>query len=284
MTHNPIVTLNCKEVCQPIKKGHKVGYCGTHCHTYYFLSPCNSTTRRIEDERHTKSAMVVLATPKKQKLKSKVTTKKPIAIAKTLPETCPSFRRGHVPAVEDVERLRTLSRPHVESFDFFLEKGLKKAIQDIVPLELDLVNPKAPDVDFDEVDTVVFWVENVSVKSPIKSEATRGGLASKLTPRECRELGLMYSGQMTGDFCYLTIQRRNGVKIRGRTVKIQKQFGNMPIMVMSQACHLKGKTPTELVKMKEEVSLAMTNHFYMLSGPFHFTTFCSKTNLVDIFW
>jgi DNA-directed RNA polymerase beta subunit len=197
---------------------------------------------------------MVLASPKKRKVKAK-TVKQPSALADVLPETCPSFRRGHVPALEDVERLRTLSRPHVDSFNFFLDQGLKKAILDIVPSELDIVDPLALDVNLDEVDTVQFWVENINVKAPIKSEATRGGFASKLTPRECRELGLMYSGQMIGDFCYRMIQRRNGVKIHGRTVKMQKNFGNMPIMVMSQVCHLEGKTPTELVKMKEEVSL-----------------------------
>jgi len=197
---------------------------------------------------------MVLSSSEKDKVKVKKAPKQPAASEEPLPETCPSFRRGHVPSVEDVERLRTLSMPHVDSFDFFLDTGLKKAIQDIVPSELDIVDPKAPDVNLDEVDTVQFWVENVKIKSPIKSEATRGGMGSKLTPRECRELGLMYAGQISGDFCYQMIQRRNGVKIKGRIVKLQKQFGNMPIMVMSQACHLKDMTPTELVKMKEEVS------------------------------
>lgn len=198
---------------------------------------------------------MVLSSPKKRKVKSGKTQKK-IAppSAAPLPETCPSFRRGHVPEVEDVERLRGLSKPHVESFDFFLDTGLMRAIRDIVPSELDIVDPKASDVNLDEVDTVQFWVENVKINKPIKSEATRGGMGSKLTPRECRELGLMYSGQITGDFCHQINQRRNGVKIKGRIVRSQKHFGQMPIMVSSLACHLKDKTPTELVNMKEEVS------------------------------
>ena len=185
-------------------------------------------------------------------LKSKRSAEKPSFQIK---ETCPSFRRGHVPPEEDVQRLRTLSEPHVTSFDFFLEKGLPRAIRDIVASELDIVDPKANDVDLDSVETVQFWVENVSVKAPTKSEATKGGLGSRLSPRECRELGLMYSGPITGDFCFQVIQRRNGSKIKGRVTKIQKTFGNMPIMVMSKACHLRGKTPTQLASMREEVRI-----------------------------
>lgn len=197
---------------------------------------------------------MVLSSPKKRVAKSKKVSKQPSSSTDPQPETCPSFRRGHVPAMEDVERLRTLSEPHVASFDFFLDVGIKKAIQDVQPAELDIVDPKAPDVNLDEVDTVQFWVENVKIKSPTKAEATRGGMGSKLIPRESRELGLMYSGQINGDFCYQIIQRRNGVKIKGRIVRMQKTFGDMPIMVMSKACHLRDKTPLELVKMREEVS------------------------------
>jgi hypothetical protein len=36
---------------------------------------------------------------------------------------------------------------------------------------------------------------------------------------------------------------------------MERKFGNMPIMIMSKACHLNGKTPAELVNMKEEVSI-----------------------------
>jgi RNA polymerase beta subunit len=226
---------------------------------------------------------MVLASPKNKKVRLQKTPKQPPGSGDSLPETCPSFRRGHVPAIEDVERLRTLSLPHVESFDFFLETGLRKAIQDIVPSELDLVDPKAPDVNFDEVDTVQFWVENITIKPPTKSDSTRG-LSGKLTPRECRELGLMYSGQMIGDFCYQIIQRRNGVKINGRIVKVQKHFGNMPIMVMSQACHLKEKTPTELVKMKEEVSVADINLLGIAVGIAASNVHHSKTSLAATSW
>jgi DNA-directed RNA polymerase I subunit RPA2 len=165
-------------------------------------------------------------------------------------ETCPSFNRGHLPKKDHVERLHSLSRPHVESFDYFLEVGLKKAVGDIEPSELDLVDPKRDDiVDYSEVDTIQFWVENVTIKSPVKA----GG--KLLAPRECRELGLMYSGKIQGDFCFRVVKHRNGLAIPERTTRFQSQFGEMPIMVMSKACHLNGKSPAELSSMREEVRM-----------------------------
>ena len=167
-------------------------------------------------------------------------------------ETCPSFRSGHLPAEDDVQRLQLLSEPHVGSFDFFLESGLKKAIGDITRAEIDVVDPKADEVDLDSVNTVHFWIENVKVASPATSQA---GQPKKLYPRQCRELGMMYSGQITGDFCYEVVQRRNGMKIKGNTIRLKKSFGDMPIMVLSKACHLKGKSPLELADLREEVGL-----------------------------
>ena len=146
----------------------------------------------------------------------------------------------------------------------FYEVGLKKAIADIEKCELDLVNPKEVDsVDLEEVDTIEFWVEKVSFHKPTKADAT------PLTPRECRELGLMYSGSITGTFCYRIIKHRNGLAIPQRTNRMERKFGDMPIMVMSKACHLNGKTPAELVNMKEEVSIhACIKATALISSPF----------------
>jgi DNA-directed RNA polymerase I subunit RPA2 len=168
-------------------------------------------------------------------------------------ETCPSFKSGHLPAEEDVKRLRTLSAPHVESFNYFLEVGLQAGIQDIEPAELDIVDRKNY-VDWNELDTnettlLRYWVENVKVAQPVKSTS---GNTTRLLPRECRERGLPYAAPITGTFCYNVISRRNGVEMPSKTVKIAKTFGNMPIMVMSKGCHLDGMSPGSLMKLKEE--------------------------------
>lgn len=175
-------------------------------------------------------------------------------------ETCPSFRRGHVPSFADVKRLRSLALPHVGSFDYFLDRGLAMAIADIVPFEIDLVDSKknvsTQQVSIREVPILKLWIENVRIAKPLKTDLHE---SSPLNPRECRELGLMYSGEMTGDLCYQISHRKIHLdgsvnEIPGHVNKVSKKFGDMPIMVTSKACHLYEKNPEQLVQMKEEVS------------------------------
>lgn len=189
-----------------------------------------------------------------------------------LADGIPSFRRGHLPNEQDVIRLRSLTRPHVESFNYFLEKGLARGIKDIEPAEIDLIDPKRlrrlqqqggnsnstnkdsdDTIDWDEVTTVRFWMEDVVVAKPSKPTSSGKRHGGKLFPRECRETSMVYSGQIHGKFCYQIVQRRNGVAMPGTPVKLLKTFGLMPIMVGSAACHLQGMTPKQLVHHREEV-------------------------------
>jgi DNA-directed RNA polymerase I subunit RPA2 len=180
---------------------------------------------------------------------------------KTVINTCPSFRNSHLPSRDHVNDLRKLTAPHVDSFDYFLTTGLPAAIRAIEPCELELVNPKklrinpdedAPPIDTSEMTTVEMWIENVKIGRPSKPDGL--GFNNKLLPREARERRVHYSGTIYGTFCYSIIQRRNGARLPGRPVKVERQFGEMPIMVSSQACHLQGMSPAQLVKHNEEVS------------------------------
>lgn len=172
-------------------------------------------------------------------------------------QTCPSFRNGHLPHTEDVNQLRDLTAPHVDSFNYFLDVGLSQGIQDIEPSELTLVDPrKVRDattsngtvIDWSETPSFQFWIEDVRVSSPIRSDG------KPLLPRECRERNLMYAGPMTATFCYTLIERRNGQEFPGKTIRLPKRpFGNIPICVLSKACHLYNMEPKKLVQLKEEV-------------------------------
>lgn len=209
------------------------------------------TCKKIE-KREYRSAMV-----SQEKRLSKTSPTPSSKRKKKVRETCPSFRRGHLPNESDVKRLRTLTRPHVESFNFFLQKGLANGIKAIQPVELDIIDSKKlrdnrDKIDWDEVSTVKFWFEDVRVVKPAKPSSA-GRSDGKLYPNECRERSLMYSGQMLGKFCYEIIQRRNGVTKGSVPYKIPKTFGVMPIMVGSNACHLEGLAPRELVDRREEV-------------------------------
>jgi DNA-directed RNA polymerase I subunit RPA2 len=169
-------------------------------------------------------------------------------------ETCPSFRSGHLTTPEDLQRLRTLTAPHVDSFDYFWEQGLARGVQDIEPAEFNIVDPQKlrdnpVQIDWNETSSVEFWVEHAQIAKPAKAPGER---SQKLLPRECRERKLVYAGEISATFCYRMIQRRNGVDFPSRPVRLNKTFGDMPIMVMSKGCHLEGTTPKQLVKLKEE--------------------------------
>lgn len=173
-------------------------------------------------------------------------------------ETCPSFRRGHLPNDKDVEKLRYLTRPHVESFNYFLETGLNKGIKNLEPAELDLIDPKIirdeqkrKVIDWDEVTTIRYWVEDIKVHKPTNTDVKRRD--QRLLPHESRERSLTYAGEITGKFCYQIVQRRNGVTIKGTPNRIPKSFGKLPIMVGSKACHLQDMTSKQLAAVKEEV-------------------------------
>jgi DNA-directed RNA polymerase beta subunit len=181
----------------------------------------------------------------------------------------PSYVNNFEPTVEEVENFSKLSKPHVDSFGYFLQYGLAQGIKDIEPIEFDLVNPELlrqqeTAISYSNVTTVKMWIENVKIGKPIRKHSRpmsnnyhRDKLNNKdilrLLPRECRERKLMYSGPINGTFCYCFIKRRNGIEVVGKTFRTAKHFGDMPIMVRSSGCHLENMSPRELASNCEEV-------------------------------
>lgn len=205
-----------------------------------------------------------------------VVTKKSKASTKSggdsnIRQTVPSFHRSHTCRKSDVRKLHRLSAPHVESFNYFLDVGLQRGISDIGIHEIDMIDPSVERgvgyVPGKSADTIQFWLENVRIGMPTKSQSygtTSGGgggggaaalqKSMKLYPRECRELGIMYAAAITGEFCYQFVKRDGygNESASGSIMRTSRNFGMMPIMVMSKACHLHGKSPTELIKRREE--------------------------------
>jgi DNA-directed RNA polymerase I subunit RPA2 len=184
-------------------------------------------------------------------------------------QTVPSFHRSHTCRKSDVRKLHRLSAPHVESFNYFLDVGLQRGISDIGIHEIDMIDPSVERgvgyVPGKSADTIQFWLENVRIGMPTKSQpyGTTGGgggaagamqKSMKLYPRECRELGIIYAAPITGEFCYQFVKRDGygNESASGSIMRTSRNFGMMPIMVMSKACHLHGKSPSELIKRREE--------------------------------
>ncbi|KAK3239526.1 hypothetical protein CYMTET_50556 [Cymbomonas tetramitiformis] len=96
--------------------------------------------------------------------------------------------------------LKDLVRPHIDSFDYFLNDGVKTIVEDLPPLEFN-----HPETDT----TVTFWLENVSVAKPMKDSAAANVAESRLFPTECREAGRTYSGRLVGTVCTQVENRHN---------------------------------------------------------------------------
>jgi RNA polymerase beta subunit len=214
-----------------------------------------------------------------------------------------------------VQKLReVVSDPHVQSYNYFVRRGLRAGIRDLEPAEVDVVDPKllllllssggvpqppqpppqlrrqpqkqqptsgsADAVDWDDSTLLKFWVQDVTLAPPTAKRGAAGGIgmgsgsagiegggdddddynntasSRPLLPRECRERGLLYGGTLAGTFCYQVVRRRNGAMLHSPVQKLdRKTFGELPVMVLSDRCHLRALTPSQLVKHKEEVRM-----------------------------
>ncbi|XP_072962703.1 DNA-directed RNA polymerase I subunit 2 [Typha angustifolia] len=133
----------------------------------------------------------------------------------------------------DYEALRDLFRPHIESFDYFLDEGLEKAILSIRPAEIS---------DPSTGSKLRISFEKAHVLPPMKE----GRLSAPLFPFECRQARTSYAGEFR---VALILQYNEGAAVR-ETIN----FGRIPIMLKSKLCHLRGADPQKLVYYKEEAT------------------------------
>ena len=64
----------------------------------------------------------------------------------------------------------SIPEPHIDSFNYFLEKGLKLAVQDLQPVEIDFPDLKSH---------IRIWFDSVTINYPC-----RGGYGDKVFPSE----------------------------------------------------------------------------------------------------
>lgn len=149
----------------------------------------------------------------------------------------PSSRQGPLPSSTAALRMKDITAPHIQSFNYMLDEGLAKAIADIPHRELKLSSG----------DTLHFWVEDAMIGKPMKSALDGQASDPRLFPAECRERGMTYAAPLA-----VTIARR--INNEDDVVRVQAKLGDIPIMVGSNRCHLAGLTPSELVGVGEEAT------------------------------
>ncbi|KAI8846540.1 DNA-directed RNA polymerase I subunit RPA2 [Chytridium lagenaria] len=157
----------------------------------------------------------------------------------------PSKTRPHHPILAKV------SAPHVDSFNSIFFHGsvggatglLDLAVKDIQSKVIFDGDQSMLSQSMDGRNKIEMWIESVSVAKPVLES---GRAASPVLPSECRERRLTYRGKIQAKLCW---------KVNGGTEQTEvRTLGFMPIMVRSARCHLEGKSPSELVKAREDVS------------------------------
>ena len=134
---------------------------------------------------------------------------------------------------EDVGTLPDLVAPHVESFDYFVNEGLKRSIAALEPQEAShLCMPP-----------IRVWFDSITIGRPVTNEP--GSLDTRLLfPSEARQRGSSYRGQMHATVCWQVGE--------GEPERVTRNLGLLPIMVRSRRCHLHGLSRAQLVQRGEE--------------------------------
>ena len=164
------------------------------------------------------------------KVKSKSSSTK----SKTDQPLLTSESRKIVDKSQIYKRLQHIVAPHVESFNYFISKGLQEAIADIPPLEIYL----APS----DMSIKLYFTSDYNIAYPSTNDSV--SVSNKLTPREAREREMSYTGQFIVN-----------VKVElstGQEFSHLLKCGELPIMVKSEKCHLHGMLNEDMVYMKEE--------------------------------
>lgn len=130
--------------------------------------------------------------------------------------------------------MEALLAPHVDSFDAFVSEGLSSHVADLEAQEASLPSG-APQLRI--------WFESLTIGKPVRSDG--GSLDVKaMYPAEARERGISYRAQLHGVIC-----RQLGEE---DPVSFSRALGQLPIMVRSKRCNLRGLSPSQLVARGEE--------------------------------
>ncbi|XP_068648469.1 DNA-directed RNA polymerase I subunit 2 [Aristolochia californica] len=147
--------------------------------------------------------------------------------------------------VSNLEKLQELVRPHIDSFDYFIDTGLDTMLLYIRPVQI--IEPSGGI-------KLRVWFEKAILQSPEKVDGHKS-MHRPLLPNECRQAGLTYHGKL---FIHVCFQYNDGAVVRETF-----NFGNLPIMLKSKLCHLRGADSQKLVAHKEE---AMEMGGYFICG------------------
>ncbi|RZC39794.1 DNA-directed RNA polymerase I subunit RPA2, partial [Asbolus verrucosus] len=127
------------------------------------------------------------------------------------------------------EILQQLGLPHVSSFNYMINEGLDKAVEDLNPVEFVLNN-----------DRIKLSIVEAHLNFPLLPMGAVGVKNTRIYPSECRQRASTYKGRF--------VARVNWSVNGAQQTAFDKDMGELPIMVKSSRCHLTSMSPKELVK------------------------------------
>uniref|UniRef100_A0A3Q3J2Z8 DNA-directed RNA polymerase subunit beta n=1 Tax=Monopterus albus TaxID=43700 RepID=A0A3Q3J2Z8_MONAL len=130
------------------------------------------------------------------------------------------------------EAVQDLTKAHIESFDQAVTDGLSRVVQAIPPLEFMVKNER---VSLSFVEATIY--NPVVAKGSICREM-------RMFPAECRGRRCSYKGKLVADVNWSINGVPKGI--------IKQSLGQVPIMVKSKLCNLRGMSPRELIEHHEE--------------------------------
>ncbi len=139
------------------------------------------------------------------------------------------------------EQLKMVSWHHLDSFDYGFEVCLPRAIANLRPVHIAL-----PATDSQPATTMRLWIDEAEPHKPFKEGVSIAVKDTRLLPSECRQRSMTYAGK---------IMLSVAIQVGSNPVeKISLEVPNVPIMVMSKLCHLRGMDESELVRHQENCS------------------------------
>ena len=123
-----------------------------------------------------------------------------------------------------------ISRAHIQSFDYMLEEGLTLGVRHIPPLEMMLKERR-----------LVVSVTDISVAKPKHGK----GKTDLTYPSAARMSESSYTGLLTTGF---------RIQLGQQTEVLREKVAEIPIMLKSLACNLRGLSQSEMIMRKEDAN------------------------------
>ncbi|KAL0246659.1 hypothetical protein GEMRC1_007870 [Eukaryota sp. GEM-RC1] len=138
-----------------------------------------------------------------------------------------------------------LTRPHVESYNFFLNEALNLIPKTLNPVPFEI--PGFP--------LVSLWINSITIHEPTRPGAS-DTLSTPLLPRDAREGSVTYGGILEVDLC-----RQIG---DSPPEHFNRRLGVWPLMLRSSLCHLSKLDEDGIIAAKENVN--EPGGFFIING------------------